>query len=184
MSHRCQSRVREHLPACVRQVYETLMASSAAGFGVDPGISYKRWFDHNERREEFCQCWSRFFTEWDVLICPSYSMVAFPKDETPPADGQQMGTNRTLDRDGERIPYWQSQFWPILTNTCRLPSTTFPAGLGSTSGMPVGLNAVGAEFDDLKTIHFAQLLATECGAPYTYTAPPFALAAAVTSPKL
>ena len=50
--------------------------------------------------------------------------------------------------------------------------------------MPVGLNAVGPEYDDLKTIHFARLLAAECGAPYTYTAPACALRSSAAFAKL
>ena len=52
-----------------------------------------------------------FFAEWDFLICPSYSMAAFPKDESMPME------DRILLLDGTKIPYWKSQFWPILTNT-------------------------------------------------------------------
>jgi hypothetical protein len=38
-------------------------------------------------------------------------MAAFPKDESMPMDG------RTILLDNKPIPYWKSQFWPILTNT-------------------------------------------------------------------
>lgn len=112
----------------------------------------------------FC---SAFFAEWDFLICPSYSMAAFPKDESMPME------ERTILLDGAPIAYWKSQFWPILTNTAYLPSTTFPAGFGAASKMPIGLNVVGPEYSDLLTIDFARLLKTECG--FDFVAPPMAM---------
>ena len=39
---------------------------------------------------------------------------------------------------------WSSQFWPMLTNIAYLPSTTFPAGFGAQTRLPIGLNVVGA----------------------------------------
>jgi len=53
---------------------------------------------------------------------------------------------RTTLLDGEPIPYWSSQFWPMLTNVAYLPSTTFPVEMGANSKMPIGLNAVGPEY--------------------------------------
>ena len=58
-----------------------------------------------------------------------------------------------LDRDGEQLQYFASQVLANLTNTSYLPSTTFPAGLGVDSGMPVGLNAVGAEYGGSPSIY-------------------------------
>ena len=43
---------------------------------------------------------------------------------------------RTTLLDGEPIPYWSSQFWPMLTNVAYLPSTTFPVEMGANSKMP------------------------------------------------
>ena len=42
-------------------------------------------------------------------------------------------------------------------NACYNPSTVFPAGR-SDAGLPVGLQAVGAEFHDHKTIAFVAAL--------------------------
>lgn len=49
-----------------------------------------------------------------------------------------------------------------------LPSTVFPTGL-SKEGLPIGLQVIGAEFDDQTTMAFAHLLAEEIGG---FTAPP------------
>ena len=49
-----------------------------------------------------------------------------------------------------------------------LSSTVFPTG-PSAEGLPIGLQAVGPEFDDLRTIRFARLLEQEFGG---FQAPP------------
>ena len=53
---------------------------------------------------------------------------------------------------------------------CRLPSTTFPAGVGEKSGLPLGLNVVSAEYNDYICIDVARLLAKEAG--FVFASPP------------
>ena len=59
-------------------------------------------------------------------------------------------------------------FWAGLITAAYLPSTVFPTGL-SSEDLPIGLQAVGAEYDDLITIDFTRLLAREIGG---FEAPP------------
>jgi amidase len=61
-------------------------------------------------------------------------------------------------------------FWSGLPTVSYLPSTAFPAGLGVTSGLPVGLQLVGPEGGDYLTIALAGLLETEAG--YVTALPP------------
>ncbi len=75
---------------------------------------------------------------------------------------------RTLTVDGEVQPYFQQLFWAGLITGPYLPSTVFPAGLSST-GLPIGVQAVGAEYRDYATIDFTRLLAREIGG---FRAPP------------
>ena len=56
----------------------------------------------------------------------------------------------------------RSLFWAGLMTVSYLPSTVFPTG-PSLAGLPIGLQAVGAEYDDLITIDFTRLLAEEIG---------------------
>ena len=53
-------------------------------------------------------------------------------------------------------------FWAGLANLGNLPSTVFPTGL-SDDDLPIGLQALGAEFSDRTTIEFARLMADEIG---------------------
>ena len=77
-----------------------------------------------------------------------------------------------MRRNGKvvQVPYYSALFWALLTNTGRLPSTTFPAGIGQDSGLPLGLNIVSKEFNDYVCIDVARLLAKECN--YRFQSPP------------
>ncbi|MEM6689560.1 MAG: amidase family protein [Planctomycetota bacterium] len=116
-------------------------------------LEFYDWIIFNNKRNEFRTKWRRFFEDWDILICPPSSTVAFPHD-------QSEVTNRTLVVNGEQRPYSEGIFWPGIANLCYLPSTVFPTGL-SSEGLPIGLQAIGPEFSDYTTIEFARLIAQE-----------------------
>ena len=64
--------------------------------------------------------------------------------------------------DGVTQPYFQQLFWAGLTTVAYLPSTVFPTG-SSAEGLPIGLQAVGSEYQDRTCIEFARLMAEETG---------------------
>ena len=113
-------------------------------------------------REYIRYAWRDFFDEWDVLVCPQMATPAFPHDHSPDLPG------RTIEIDGEPHPYFEQLFWAGLVIGAYLPSTVFPTG-PSEAGLPIGLQAVGAEYDDLRTIEFTRQLAEEIGG---FVAPP------------
>ena len=76
---------------------------------------------------------------------------------------------RSIIVDGAEQPYFQQVFWSGLVTVAGLPSTVFPTG-PSASGLPIGLQAVGAEYDDRQCIDFARLLAQATGS--VFQAPP------------
>ena len=57
-------------------------------------------------------------------------------------------------------PYFKQLFWAGFVIASYLPSTVFPTGL-SQAALPIGLQAVSAEYNDLVTIDFARLMARE-----------------------
>ena len=65
-------------------------------------------------------------------------------------------------------PYFQQTFWAGLANCACLPSTVVPAGLGADD-LPIGVQIIGPEYGDLKTIGLAKLLE---GAGFAFTPPP------------
>jgi amidase len=117
-----------------------------------------KFFDYqvlHGQRGYFRAQWQQFFRDWDVLICPSMATPAFVQDQS------DINT-RTITVNGEPQPYFQQVFWAGLATLSYLPSTVFPTGL-SEGGLPIGLQAIGAEFDDRTTIEFARLMARETG---------------------
>ncbi len=107
------------------------------------------------QRGYFRAQWQQFFRDWDVLITPTTATPAFEQD-------QSEINERTLTVNGTPQPYFQQVFWAGLATLSYLPSTVFPTGL-SSAGLPIGLQAIGAEFDDRTTIEFARLMAREMG---------------------
>ena len=122
---------------------------------------HRAWALHNNRRFLIRQAWSAFFEDWDILICPQMPTAAFPHDH-----GSYF--ERSLSFDGRTIEHLAQINWSGLITVAHLPSTVFPTGL-SSEGLPIGLQAVGREFDDYITIDFCRLLAAEIGG---FVAPP------------
>ena len=118
-------------------------------------LNHRQWLGANNYREGLRSAWREFFDEWDILICPQTATPAFEHDHSQLAE-------RRLNVDGDDQPYFQQIFWAGLTTVSYLPSTVFPTG-ASRTGLPIGLQAVGAEYDDLITIDFTRLLAQEIG---------------------
>ncbi len=122
---------------------------------------HRDWVRMDHSRARLRKAWSRFFQEFDVLLCPISPVAAFPHDHSP-------FPNRTLLVDGRERPYFEQVFWAGLITVAYLPSTVFPTG-PSREGLPIGLQAVGAEFHDYTCIEFARLVTEELGG---FTPPP------------
>jgi amidase len=101
-----------------------------------------------------------FFEDFDLLICPSASVVPFPVEDTYVAeiDGEAMASYIT---------------WIAITYAITLtshPATTVPCGLGPT-GMPFGLQIVGRNRDDAGTLAAASALEAALAADPEYRRP-------------
>ncbi|MCH7742535.1 MAG: amidase [Proteobacteria bacterium] len=131
---------------------ETDVAAQMAYFSVQ---EHSEWASHNNLRHHLRRAWARFFTDWDILLCPQMATTAFPHDQ-----GHYL--SRTITVDNEDQDYFQQIFWSGTITVAHLPSTVFPTGPGN-DGLPIGLQAVGAEFQDYTTIEFSRLLAQEFG---------------------
>ena len=116
---------------------------------------HRDWLRGNNYRERLRMAWREFFNDWDILICPQTTTTAFAHDHSPMQ-------SRTLKVDNEDQPYFKQIFWAGLINVGYLPSTVFPTG-PSAQGLPIGVQAVGAEFDDYVCIDFTRLMADEFG---------------------
>jgi amidase len=120
------------------------------------GVQHHRdWLRYNNVRERIRIAWRAFFDEWDILVCPQVATVAFPHD-------RRQFPERTLQVNNETQPYFRQIFWAGVITVAYLPSTVFPTG-PSRAGLPIGLQAVSAEYNDYTCIDFARLVAQEFG---------------------
>jgi amidase len=102
------------------------------------------------RREMARQAWRAFFADWDVLISPAALDAPFEHQS-----GLQ--EERVLAIDGRSVPYMLTIVYPMWALFPGQPATAFPAGL-SSSGLPLGLQAIGPYLEDRTTLRFAELL--------------------------
>ena len=106
--------------------------------------------------------WAEFFERYDVLMAPVAPTVAFPHDHK--------GTllTRSFKINGQEKPMLNSMTWTYMAIVSGLPATVAPVGL-SDSGLPVGIQIIGARFEDRTTIAFARGLSELIGG---FIAPP------------
>jgi amidase len=118
------------------------------------------WVRLNEARTKLRWAWHRFFERYDVLITPIMPTSAFAHDHS--AFGQ-----RTIDIDGQQLPYFSQTFWAGLAGVSYLPATVIPGGLGP-DGLPIGVQLIGPAYSDMRLIQLAQRLEA---LGFTFTAP-------------
>ena len=118
--------------------------------------SYKEFHDANNQRELLRWAWRAFFDRYDVLLAPITATAAFVQDESEPPAA------RTLMVNGTTVPYFSQLFWPGLATCSYLPATAAPVGF-TPSGLPVGMQIIGAEMADRTTIWVAGQLARLIG---------------------
>ena len=106
--------------------------------------------------------WAAFFERFDVLLAPVSSTVAFQHDHSNPF------IFRGLVVNGQTKSYWNIRVWTAMAIVSGLPATVAPVGL-SDSGLPVGVQIIGARFEDRTTIAFARGLSELVGG---FVAPP------------
>jgi amidase len=107
--------------------------------------------------------WAAFFERYDVLLAPVSPTVAFPHDHKEPI------VSRTLVVNGhENSMLGGNLSWTAMATVSGLPATVAPVGL-SDSNLPVGVQIIGARFEDRTTIDFARGLSKLVGG---FVAPP------------
>ena len=112
--------------------------------------SYRDYALANEARTKSRWAWHEFFKSWDVMIMPIMPTPAFEHDHRPYHE-------RTLQVDNETRSYGEGVFWSGHAINNYLPSTVIPTGAFG-EGLPIGVQIMGPEYGDLKTIGFARLL--------------------------
>ncbi len=157
LTTQAQSREQREEAAGRMDSADAYTAAMARGLTLD-AAAYLNLFN---RRASAQATWRAFFADYDVLICPTALDVAF---------AHQVGSqgSRVLEIDDRTVPYMENIVYPMWAIFTGQPATAFPAGLSST-GLPLGLQAIGPYLEDRTTLRFAQLLEREW---HTFQAPP------------
>ncbi len=109
-----------------------------------------------ERQKKQQAMWAELFERYDVLLAPISPTVAFPHDHKGTL------TTRSLEINGQQKPMLNNMTWAYMAVVSGLPATVAPVGL-SESGLPVGIQIIGARFEDRTTIAFAKALSELIG---------------------
>lgn len=125
-------------------------------------LSHRDWLRLQAAREGFAAAWHRFFSAYDVLLCPAATTTAFALNEA----GEPW--QRHIMVNGRPQPLTTQLFWAGHSGLCGLPSAVAPIGPGA-SGLPVGVQIVAGRYQDLTALRFACLLEA---AGYAFRPPP------------
>ncbi|HEY6618492.1 MAG TPA: amidase [Steroidobacteraceae bacterium] len=117
--------------------------------------SHRDWLTADRVRASLTHQWNQLFRTWDLVLCPVLPTTAFAHDS---AEMDQ----RRVDIDGRAVPFGAQVAWAALASVSGLPATVMPIGVGS-SGLPIGIQIVGAYLEDRSTMAFADLAEREFG---------------------
>jgi len=124
---------------------------------------HRKWVGLNYARTMIREKWADFFQEFDILLCPTVSVTAFPHDHTEDFFARRLTVN------GEVRSYFDTAAaWAGLTGMVYLPSTVAPVGQAS-NGLPVGMQIVAPYLEDRTSIQFAKSVEETVGG---FTPPP------------
>jgi amidase len=139
---------------------------SSAATSSGRGLRHRDWDLLHRQRNETRQRWAEFFTEFDVLLCPTVPVPPFRHVHSP--DGPNW-MHSTLADHGDR-PYSDLIGWSALIGSAYLPVTVPPVGR-TASGLPIGIQIVAPYLHDRTALAFARCATDVLGG---YEPPPLA----------
>jgi len=119
-------------------------------------ILHRDWLVAHEERTKLRWAWHAFFQNWDVLLTPVAAGAAWPHDQK----GDRL--DRVITVNGKPENTNDQLFWAGISGVVNLPSTVTPIGL-TAGGLPLGVQIIADNLQDLTSIDFARLLAREIG---------------------
>ncbi len=117
-------------------------------------MPHREWLRWSSRRHQMRRAWAQFFRDWDVLLCPTAATPAFPQNQ----QGERW--ERMITVNGKPQPSTTQMFWAGYSGAALLPSSVAPIA-SSAQNLPIGVQIVGPQHADYRTIAFAQLLERE-----------------------
>jgi amidase len=121
-----------------------------------PLLTHMEWIAAELVRDRLRNQWAALFRQFDVVLCPPFSVTAFPHDHKPDQE------DRTIEIDGQSFPYLSLIVWATAATPPGLPATVMPIAR-SNSGLPIGVQIIGPFLEDLTTLAFARLAEREFG---------------------
>jgi len=115
---------------------------------------HRDWLAYNEARHKMRLAWAEFFKQYDLLLCPTATTVAFPHNQK----GERW--ERMIMVNGQPQPSTTQMFWAGYGGNFYLPATVALAGF-SKEGLPVGVQIIGPQYGDYTCIYLAQVLERE-----------------------
>ncbi len=112
------------------------------------------WMDLKDQQMRCTRQWNEVFKHVDVVLTPPFGVATFLHDDNPDWSARRLIIN------GKEEPYGTQVAWPGLATFPGLPATVAPIGHMNT-GLPVGVQIMGASYNDHTTIEFASLLERE-----------------------
>lgn len=128
-----------------------LTAITTRGTPGVTAIDAHAWMELEDDQMRLARHWQAVFADVDVVLTPPFGTPAFPHEDNP-----NWGA-RTLKIDGKDTPYGAQVAWPGLATYPGLPATAAPIAK-TAEGLPIGVQIIGAAFDDRTTLAFASLL--------------------------
>ncbi len=142
----------ERLPDLAAQHSDYMRMLAIAMARGAPGPDGQRatatdWFEllDAQARNEFA--WAKLFETYDFVLAPPANILAFPHDDTPVRE-------RRIAINGEDHAFAEGFAWAGLATFPNLPGTVLP--VGSTDGLPCGMQVIGPRWSDLDCIGAAR----------------------------
>ena len=121
-------------------------------------VTMMQFQDAVAQRERFGSAINLFFGEYDFIVTPSTTTVAFSVNQENPSL-----------QDNSHTLGWASFLYPF--NLSQNPAISLPAGL-SDAGLPIGVQIVGDRYADLAVLELARRLERQVGvSPVPATTP-------------
>lgn len=139
---------------------------SSAASSSGRGLAHRNWDVMHRQRNETRQRWAEFFTDVDILLCPTIPVPPFRHVHSP--DGPNW-MHSTLADHGDR-PYSDLIGWSALIGSAYLPVTVPPVGR-TAAGLPIGIQVVAPYLHDRTALAFARCMGDVLGG---YEPPPLA----------
>ncbi len=130
-------------------------ALQARGARMTPGFYHQL----AQRRLAQKRQWARFFTRYDVVLCPPAPVPAIPHDHGPDIHARRLIVN------GEERPYLDFLLWAAPATGADLPALCAPV-TRSAAGLPLGVQII-APFGEDRTAIAVGAMLEELGGRFT-----------------